>query len=272
MLAVITGATSGIGKAFAEELARIGNDLVLTGRRNELLTAVADGIRNSHGVQVHTIVGDLTAGNTEHLVIEAIESGRPEFLVNNAGSGLPSDFAAADPAELHQLHELLAGVPSRFMRAALPAMIEAGRGTIINVGSLAGRLAVPGSSAYVAAKSYLERLSEALALELYGDGVVVQALLPGYVRTDFHRSVPDFKQKQRSRGAIRWMVPDDVVRISMRAAQRAGGRLRRGTPKIPRHRDVIVIPGKMNRLLTGISRFVPRRILYTAASNRRRIT
>lgn len=272
MLAVVTGATSGIGKAFAEELARQGYDLVLTGRRDELLSAVADGIRASHGVSIQMIVGDLTARETEDLVVEAIESAHVEFLVNNAGSGLSSDFVLADRTRLEQLQEILAGVPSRLIRAALPGMVAARGGTIINVGSLAGRLAVPGSSVYVAAKSYLERLSETLALELYGDGVVVQALIPGYVRTDFHRSVPDYKRKQRSRGAIRWMEPADVVRVSFKAAQRARKRLRGGRAAIPRPRDTIVIPGMMNRLLGGISRFVPRRVLYAAATNRKQLT
>ncbi|MEE8442028.1 MAG: SDR family NAD(P)-dependent oxidoreductase [Spirochaetia bacterium] len=272
MLAVITGATSGIGRSFAENLAGRGYDLVLTGRRDELLSAVADRIRNSHGVSVRTIVGDLAVADTENLVIEAIESGHVEFLVNNAGSGLSSDFVVTDRAKLEQLHEILAGVPSRLIRAALPRMITARSGTIINVGSLAGRLAVPGSSVYVAAKTYLERLSETLALELYRDGVVVQALIPGYVRTDFHRSIPDYKRKQRNRGAIRWMEPDDVVRISMKAAERARTRLQRGRATIPRPRDVSVIPGIMNRLLGGLSRIVPRRLLYAAATNRKRLT
>ena len=272
MRAIVTGATSGIGKAFAEQLAQRGYDLVLTGRRDELLSAVADRLRSSHGVSVQTIVGDLTTGETEDLVIEAIQLAPVEFLVNNAGSGLASDFVATDRTTLRRLQEILAGIPSRLIRAALPGMVTARSGTIINVGSLAGRLAVPGSSVYVAAKSYLERLSETLALELYGDGVVVQALIPGYVRTDFHRSVPDYKRKQRNRGAIRWMEPDDVVRVSMKAAERAGAQLRRGNATIPRPRDVIVIPGMMNRLLNGISRFVPRRLLYAAATNRKRLT
>ena len=272
MRAIVTGATSGIGKAFAEQLAQRGYDLVLTGRRDELLCAVADRIRASHNVSVQTIVGDLTISETENLVIEAVQSAPVEFLVNNAGSGLSSDFADADLSKLEQLREILAGIPSRLIRAALPGMVTAHSGTIINVGSLAGRLAVPGSSVYVAAKSYLERLSETLALELYRDGVVVQALIPGFVRTDFHRSIPDYKRKQRNRGAIRWMEPDDVVRISMKAAERARSRLRHGTAAFPRPRDVIVIPGMMNRLLNGISRFVPRRFLYAAATSRKQLT
>jgi hypothetical protein len=272
MLALVTGATSGIGAAFAEELARQGYDLILTGRREELLSAVADRVRASHGVSVQTIIGDLTGGETEKLVIGTIESEDVEFLVNNAGSGLSADFVTSDRAKLEQLREILAGIPSRFIHAALPAMVEAGRGTIINVGSLAGRLAVPGSSVYVAAKIYLERLSETLALELFGKGVVVQALIPGYVRTDFHRSVPDYKRKQRSRGAIRWMEPNDVVQISMKVAERARKRLQHGRATLPRPRDVIVIPGMLNRLLGGVGRMVPRRILYAAATRRKRLT
>jgi short-subunit dehydrogenase len=271
MLAAITGASSGIGKAFAQTLARQGYDLILTGRREQLLTTVADSLRDSQGTSVQTIVGDLTDPAIETQVIEAIESNPVDFLVNNAGSGLASDFAVADRMRIEQLLTILVEVPSRLISAALPGMVAARRGTIINVGSLAGRLAVPGSSVYVAAKSYLERLSETLALELYNEGIVVQALIPGYVRTDFHRLVPDYRQKQKNRGPIRWLEPEDVVRVSIAAAERARRRLGHRRPTLPKPRDVIVIPGFMNRFLNGLSRIVPRRLLYTAAIRRERL-
>jgi uncharacterized protein len=271
MLAAITGATSGIGRAFAHALASQGYDLILTGRRAAMLGSVAEGLRESHRVSVETVVGDLTDGSVENRLREMLESNPVDFLVNNAGSGLASDFAATDRDKIQQLLTILAEVPGRLISAVLPRMVASQTGTIINVGSLAGRLAVPGSSVYVAAKSYVERLTETLALELYGNGIVVQALIPGYVRTDFHRAIPDYQQKQKNRGAIRWLEPDDVVRISMAAAGRARKRLEHRNQSLPRPRDVTVIPGFMNRFLNGLSRVVPRRLLYIAAVKRNRL-
>ena len=268
--ALITGATSGIGKAFATELAVRGCDLVLTGRRSEPLSQVTAQLGAAHGVSVQSITGDLTSRDVEQLVVDAVKAGPLDYLVNNAGSGLSEDFHEAGPEMLDELRELLSGVPGRLTRAALPAMIEAGRGTVINVGSLAGRISVPGSSVYVASKIYMERLSETLALELHRHGIVVQALTPGYVRTDFHRAVPDYKSKQRNRGVIRWLEPRKVVEVSMRAARRAHARIGR-SDGLPRPRDVVVIPGLMNRFLNFLARFVPRRLLYVAAANRRRL-
>lgn len=267
MRAVITGATSGIGRQFAIELASRGYDLLIAGRREEMLRELADDIRTTHKVKVTVVAGDLAEQITQDRLIDAIESGPVSFLVNNAGSGQGTDFRDAASERLAALNALLAEAPTRLMRAALPGMIHAGHGTIINVGSLAGRAAVPGSSIYVAAKSYLERLSETLALELGPKGIVVQALLPGYVRTDFHRAVPNYREKQRSRGLIRWAEPDDVVRVSLAAADRA----RRRPAAPPRHRDVVVVPGRLNRFLLKLSGMLPRRLIYRAAMRRKRL-
>lgn len=189
-------------------------------------------------------------------------------LVNNAGFGLSSDFADSDPGLVEDMLRVHASVPLRLVRSVLPGMMAAGCGTIVNVGSLAGRVAVPGSSVYVATKSFLERFSESLALELGRHRIVVQALLPGYVRTEFHREVPDYRAKQKNRGLIRWMSAQEVVRTSLRAAERAGRRLHARPGRIPRYRDVVVIPGMANRLLAHLGRLVPVRTIYRAASRR----
>jgi short-subunit dehydrogenase len=270
--AVVTGATSGIGKAFAQALASRGCDLVISGRRKELLAEVATELRSRFGVQVRIIAGDFCATHVEQAVIDAILEQRPDYLINNAGTGVASDFVDADAETLENLRDLLSGVPGRLMKAALPAMVASGTGTIINVGSLAGRLAVPGSSVYTASKIYLERLSETLAIELHRHGIVVQALIPGYVRTDFHRAVPDYKRKQRGRGFIRWLEPEVVVARSLKAAERARALAEHNRNAIPRPRDVVVMTGRMNRFLSALSRLLPRRLLYRAAAHRKRLT
>jgi short-subunit dehydrogenase len=265
---LVTGATSGIGRAYAEALAARGYDLLVTGRREAVLSGVADGIRDAFGVRVSTLVGDLAQGKTQAQVLNEAAAAPVAWVVNNAGFGMSNDLADADPEQLQAMLAVHAEFPLALMQCVLPAMRSAGSGVIVNVGSLAGRVAVPGSSLYVATKSYLERLSESLALELAPNGIVVQALLPGYVRTDFHRHVPDARAKQRNRGMIRWMEAKDVVGHSLRVADRARRRVSGEGVRLPRPRDVVVIPGVANRFLAGLGRVVPLRVVYAAASKR----
>jgi len=161
-----------------------------------------------------------------------------------------------------------AEVPLRLIRVAAAAMQRRRCGLIVNVGSLAGRVAVPGSAAYVSTKVYLERLSETVALELAPYGIVVQALTPGYVRTDFHRDVANLDERRRNRGLVRWMDADDVVRRSLVVAARARKALER-RPGGVRRKNVVVIPGLANRFLGAVSAFVPRTVVYRAATSRK---
>ncbi len=268
MLSLVTGATSGIGREYARALALRGHDIVIAGRREDLLSAFAREIEAQCSVSVRVISGDLSDSRTERQLITTLQGSPISFLVNNAGFGFSSDFHRADPNLVERMLSVHNTVPLRLILAALPGMISAGCGTVINVGSLAGRVAVPGSSVYVATKSFLERFSESLALELANDGIVVQALLPGYVRTDFHRDVPDFRKKQRNRGMIRWLASEEVVRQSLRAVDRGHRRWKQNTRALPRYRDVVVIPGVANRTLALLGGLVPHRLIYRAASKR----
>ena len=268
---VITGATSGIGAAYAAHFARAGARLILSGRRRELLEQARDELTAHGAAGVDLVVGDLAdeavAGRLERVVAE-----RPvAVLVNNAGFGYYRTVADASPAQLGAMLKVHAELPLRLCKAALERMIPAGEGLIINVGSLAGRVAVPGSALYVATKCYLERLSESLALEASPYGVVVQALIPGYVRTDFHRDVDDLADLRRNRGLIRWMDPEAVVRQSMSAAGRACRRLAGRSGRHPRRRDVVVIPGRANRFLAGLEPLMPRSLVYRAAASRAKL-
>jgi len=269
MLAVVTGATSGIGRSYAEAFAQLGCDLIITGRRVDGLKQVADHIRQSAGVSVALVTGDLTNPSTFEALLAAVGTNDLHFLVNNAGSGFSSNFDEAPRSHIASMNRLLATLPADTISALLPNLLQVSGATIINVGSLAGRLAVPGSSVYCASKIYLERLSETLALELAPRGLVVQALVPGYVRTDFHRDIPDYRQKQRSKGLIRWLDAERVVRLSLGRAELARKRFSHG--RRPRPRDTIVTPGIANRVLAAMARFVPRRLLYAAAASRRKL-
>ncbi len=265
---VITGATSGIGAAYAARFAREGAQLILTGRRRELLERARDELTTYGATDVELVLGDLADEKVAARVERTVADRPVAVLVNNAGFGYYRTVADARPEPLAAMLKVHAEVPLRLCRAALERMTRAREGLIINVGSLAGRVAVPGSALYVATKCYLERLSESLALEAAGSGVVVQVLAPGYVRTDFHRDVDDLDALRRNRGLIRWMNPDAVVEESLRAAGRASRRLVARSGRCPRGRDVVVIPGRANRFLAAVASLVPRSFVYRAATSR----
>ncbi|TPK78151.1 SDR family oxidoreductase [Mesorhizobium sp. B2-4-17] len=235
-VAVITGASSGIGKAFTERLASDGYDIVLVARRRDRLESVAREIK-AGGASAETIVADLALSEGLDKVEQRIRAGDVSLLVNNAGfqTYMPFVDLSIDRAEEEVAVQVTAVM--RLSHAALPAMIARGEGAIINVSSLlsfSGSLNspfMPKRSVYAATKAFVTTFSELLAAELQGKGVRVQALCPAVVRTEFH----DIDGKPVLRPNVPVMEPADVVKASL-----AG--LRRG--------DTICIPalGERGRL------------------------
>jgi hypothetical protein len=253
--ALVTGASGGIGAGYARRLAREGYDLVLVARTREALDSLAKDLRESRGREVEVLVADLTRDEDLRIVEERV-AGEPalDLLVNNAGFGSAGDFADADiDAEVEQVRLNVVAL-MRLTRAALPRMVERGRGSIINVSSLAGLAPLPFSATYGATKAFVTSLTEALHEELRGSGVRVQALCPGFTRTGFQAragidagSIPGFM----------WMDADAVVEASLAALERD---------------DVLCIPGVGYRLLAGLQGALPRaatRRVIGAAQNRR---
>jgi hypothetical protein len=183
-LALVTGASSGIGAELSVELARTGHDLILTGRDAGRLAEVAERVRAA-GAGVETKSLDLEdEGSVEALV--GIVGARPlAVLVNNAGFGISGPFAEAQPARLAAMIALNVTVLTLLTRAFLPGMIGRGSGRILNVASTASFSPCPGMAGYGATKAYVLSLSEALAEEVAGTGVAVTALCPGATVTRF---------------------------------------------------------------------------------------
>jgi len=183
--ALVTGATAGIGKAFAQRLAAGGHGLVLVARDVERLEGLAESLRIAHGVPVEVLPADLSDPEALERVAQRLRDDAPpvDLLVNNAGFSVRGSFVGGDlAAELRMLDVLVRAVLV-LSHAAAPGMVARGRGALITVSSVASFL--PGGT-YSAAKAWATTFTTSLALELQGTGVTATALCPGYVRTEFH--------------------------------------------------------------------------------------
>ena len=183
--ALVTGATAGIGREFAVQLAARGNDLVLVARDVERLEELAAELRRTRGIQVEILPADLSDREATVRVAQRLaDRERPvDVLVNNAGFGMKQSFLVNDLADEEGMFDVLCRAVLVLSHAAGRAMKERGRGQIINVSSVAGWIA---SGTYSAAKSWVTVFTEGLAGELAGSGVTATALCPGFVRTEFH--------------------------------------------------------------------------------------
>jgi uncharacterized protein len=245
--ALVTGASAGIGAEIAKLLAARGYTLVLVARRKERLLALARQLNEQHGVRVETISADLSKptprgripGRIEELGLDV------EILVNNAGFATGGPFDKADPErELEQVR-VLVEAPVALCSAFLPAMVERGRGAILNVASTAGMQPMPYSAGYSAAKAYMLTFSEALHQELRGRGVTVTALAPGPVETEFWNiagwETASGKSFERSvPGAL--ISPEQAARAGVEGLE---------------HGERVVVPGLPIRAAMLASRYIP---------------
>jgi hypothetical protein len=239
--ALITGASSGIGATFARHLASLGYDLVLVARREDRLRSLADELKPIHAVNVEVLVADLAnPADVERIETQIARLDTLELLINNAGFGTTRPFAEVDVANHTAMIQVHVTASMRLCRAALPRMLTRQRGGIINVSSVTAFLRLPNRVNYCATKAYLTSFTEALAIELQGTGVRVQALCPNFTYTEFHDK-PEYASFERtSIPRIFWSSTDEVVRVSLAALRR---------------NQVICIPGWQNRLMVAVLRF-----------------
>lgn len=238
-VAMVTGASSGIGAEFARQLAARGQDLILTARREERLNLLGAELGVKHGIATEALVADLAGEAGISRVAARLARGDVGLLVNNAGFGIGGSFAGADLAGQEQMVTVHMLAPMRLMRAALPHMIARGAGGVINVASLAAFMALPGNANYCATKAYLMRFSRAVHAEVRHRGVTVQALCPGFVVTEFHDDRERVRMERRRSPAFLWMKADRVVADSLRGFER---------------RQALVIPGFGYRLVYWLAK------------------
>jgi uncharacterized protein len=221
-LVLITGASSGIGLAFARTYAAHGWDVVVTARRQDRLDTLCEEIRLRFGVEAHALPADLADPSApENLQKGILALGRSvDGLVNNAGYGMPGGFLG-NPLEAHKAFmQVMMLAPTELIHRFLPGMVEQKFGRIINVASIAGFLpASPGDTLYGPIKTYLTRFSQSLHLEVRDHGVHVSALCPGWTYSEFHDAGGMRSKLSQAVPEWAWMGADEVAREGFVAAE-----------------------------------------------------
>ncbi|MGV1786689.1 MULTISPECIES: SDR family NAD(P)-dependent oxidoreductase [Agrobacterium] len=197
-IALITGASSGIGAVYARRLASRGHDLVLVARATDRLETLAAELRQTYGIAVENITADLTDPTQLGTVAERLKAEPSiDILVNNAGAGLLGGFTSADPAAMETLLRLNVVAPTLLASAVIAGMVERGSGSIVNIASVLALLPEYSHGIYAATKSYVLTMSQSLAAEVSSKGVYVQAVLPAATRTEiFERAGGDINRVQ----------------------------------------------------------------------------
>jgi short-subunit dehydrogenase len=250
--AIITGATAGIGNAFARRLAADGYDLALVARDRERLESVAGQLRTAHGVQVEPVAADLATDEGRERVADTVANGRlTDLLVNNAGLSLNTPFLRSTPEKEARLLSVNVQAVMRLTLAVLPGMVERRQGAVVNVSSVSGfGAAMPGST-YPASKAWVTNFSESVGMSVAPFGVRVMALCPGYVRTEFHQRAGIDMSKTPE---WLWMDADVLVNAALRDLRR--GRL-------------VSVPSAKYKLVAFGLRHLPRPVLQRVARDTR---
>lgn len=209
-VAIVTGASSGIGMAFAETLAARGLDLVLVARRIERLDELAARLSAAHGIAAHTLQIDLAQEDAAARIIDATSTLDVGLLISNAGFSMKGDHAGNDPALLTEMLMVNCHIPLHLTRGLIPRLRARGKGGIVLTSSIEGLLGCPYSSAYSATKALVKSLGEGLWAELQPDGIDVLTLCPGATETEsLAKSGVDVSTMQNI------MQPDEVVRLTL---------------------------------------------------------
>lgn len=243
-LCLITGASAGIGAAFARKYASMGWDLALTARREDRLKALSDELTGEYGVEIITIAADLSDPRAPESITLAVEKAGREVdaLINNAGFGLPGAYLSSPWRAHADFIQLMVTAPSHLIRLVLPGMQARNFGRIINIASVAGYVpGAKGHTLYAAAKAFLIKMSQSLHLENAGTGVYVTVLSPGFTWSEFH-DVNNTREMLSKTGKWMWQSAEAVVESGYAASE----------ANVPMR-----VPGFHNKVITTLSRILP---------------
>jgi short-subunit dehydrogenase len=241
-VALVTGASAGIGAEFARALAARGYDLVLVARRRERLEELAGELAAAKGAHAEVLAVDLTDPAGLRQVEDRLRAGGIDLLVNNAGFGVPGFFWETDLDAQDKMHRLHVLATMRLAHAALGVMVPRGSGAIINVSSVAGFVQSATSSTYSGTKFWMNGFTYGLHLELrnLGSAVKVQALCPGFTLSEFHDVA---KMDRNLIPGWLWLKAEDVVKASLAGLDRG---------------SLFVVPGWIYKLIVYVVPALPR--------------
>jgi short-subunit dehydrogenase len=248
---VITGASSGIGEAFADVFAAHGFDLVIAARREDRLRAVAARLERDHGRTVHVVACDLSDRDAPVRLCQEIAARglTIDALVNNAGYGVPGNYVASAWTRHEAMLQVMVMGLAELTHRLLPGMIERGYGRIVNVASLAGLVPTPaGHTLYAATKAFAIKFTEALAHEGRRHGVHATAVCPGFTLSEFH-DVTGTREQVSKLPRWMWMDAATVARQGFEAVMK-------GTP--------IYVNGRVNRTIALLVRILPQTVVMWA--------
>ncbi len=244
MRGLITGATSGIGREYAYALGKKGYNLILTGRRKEVLEKIKDELENRYKVECHLVIGDFSRVEIVEELIRIAKKKGIDMLINNVGFGNEYKFFQGEYAESEKMIDVHIKVMTRLTHDLVPTMKK---GTIINVSSLASFLPTSYNNVYGGTKAYINIFTESLYLHLKKKGFKVQLLLPSFTYTQFHAKIGIKDSQRKNKGLIRWMEAREVVGYSLDSLEK---------------NRCICIPGKLNRFLYKLFKLVPKSLYY----------
>jgi short-subunit dehydrogenase len=252
--ALITGASAGIGREFARQLAGRAGSLVLVARRHERLEELRDELtKRDPNLNVHIRAIDLSQSSEVDELCAWLERENItiDFLINNAGLGDRGTFGTSEPQRVKEMLAVNIVALTVLTRALLPAMIKRRRGAILNVSSSAGFLPIGGLAVYAASKAYVTSFSEAIRTELHGTGVTVTALCPGPVHTEFNQVAQrNAAKREKSGPEFTYVSVEEVVRAGLEAIER-------GKP--------LVVPGLVMKIAMLLVRLTPMPLLRLAS-------
>jgi hypothetical protein len=244
---IITGATSGIGKAFAFHLAQQGFNLIITGRKPDVLKEVASELKNKYDIKVIDIIADLAVKKDVINLLRTIENlKRIDILINNAGYGLKERFHQDEIGNQLKMLRVHVTTPIILIHKVLTKMKKAHNGTIINVSSMGVYLPTAGNAMYIGTKSFLHNFTLSLHMDLQKYGIRVQCLCPGLTHTDFHKNMGIAEGLSQNKWAG-WMEANEVVRYSLTNLK---------------NDRVLCIPGRFNRIALALTSILPANLLH----------
>jgi uncharacterized protein len=252
-IALVTGASSGIGASISHELARRGHRLALVARRSDRLEELARELREAHGVRAHPVRADLESEDGRDAMATELAQldGEVAILVNNAGFGDADDLVEADRERLLRMVRLNCEALLDLQARYLPGMVSRGEGAVVNVASMAAFQPLPGNAVYAATKAFVLSLSEAAHSELAGTGVSLTAVCPGPVPTEFMDAAGIRDDVAEDTPELIWTAAEDVARAAIEGAAKG--------------KRVVVPGGLLNRAGALGGQHAPRALLLPLA-------